>query len=296
MSYIPYANLHLHSTHSDGVYSPSELVRIVKDEGYSALAITDHNTASAYPELVAACEKEGMECLFGVEFSVIVPSDFHIVGFGFDPEYPEMKKYLENMAKRQTDNTKCCFDAAVRTGGISGITWDEVLEFNKGIPWLCNNHVFNAMKAKGLIREDEYMAWFDKNFRYQRGQFPPSYDFLPLDKMVDLIKRAGGFAICAHPNMNQLGQIDTLINAGVEGLEVLHPSLSDEEKELSRKLCLERGLYISGGSDHSGLAGGYYDSFESEEALRASDLYIEPFTVGVEEKFYRELCKRQLDR
>ena len=296
MSYIPYANLHLHSTHSDGVYSPTELVRIVKDEGYSALAITDHDTASAYPELVAACEKEGMECLFGAEFTVVEPSDFHIVGFCFDPEYPEMKEYLANMAKRQTDNTKQCFDAAVKTGGISGITWDEVLEFNKGIPWLCNNHVFNAMKAKGLIREDEYMAWFDKNFRYQRGQFPPSYDFLPLDKMVELIKRAGGFAVCAHPNMRQLGQIDMLIGAGVEGLEVLHPSLTDEEKELSRRLCLERGLYISGGSDHSGLAGGYYDSFESEEALMASDLYVEPFTVGVEEKYYRELCKRQLER
>ena len=296
MSYKPYANMHLHSTHSDGVYSPTELVKIAKAEGYHALAITDHDTASAYPELCEACKKEGMECLFGVEFSVCEPADFHIVGFSFDPEYPEMKEYLSNMALRQTNNTKQCFDEAVRLGGISGITWDEVLEFNKGIPWLCNNHVFNAMKSKELIRDDEYMAWFDKNFRNQRGQFPPSYDFLPLGKMIDLIKRAGGFAVCAHPNMRQLGQIDMLISAGVEGLEVLHPSLSDEEKELSRKLCLERGLFISGGSDHSGLLGGYYDSFESEEALRASDLYVEPLTVGVEEKYFRELCNHKLNR
>ena len=151
---IPYANLHLHSSHSDGVYSPAELVRIAKDEGYHALAITDHDTVSAYPELVAACKAEGMECIFGAEFTVIDPDDFHIVGFGFDPEYPEMKDYLEKMAMRQTDNTKKCFEKAVSLGDISGITWEEILEYNAGIPWLCNNHVFNAMMAKGLVKEN----------------------------------------------------------------------------------------------------------------------------------------------
>ena len=292
----PYANLHLHSTHSDGVYSPAELVAIAKAEGYRALAITDHDTASAYTELKAECEKEGMECIFGAEFSVIEPYDFHIVGFGFDPEYPEMKDYLEKMAMRQTDNTKQCFDNAVALGNITGITWDEVLKYNTGIPWLCNNHVFRAMKAKGIIEENDYMAWFDLNFRNQRGWYPPCYDFLPLDKMVDLIKRAGGFAVCAHPNMRQLGQIELLTSSGVEGLEVLHPDLSDEEKELSLSLCLERGLFISGGSDHSGLCGGYYDSFKSEEELHKSHLYIEPLSAGTTEENYRELCERELNR
>ena len=296
MKPIPYANLHTHSTHSDGVYSPTELVRIAKDEGYRALAITDHDTASAYPELKAACDEAGLKCIFGVEFSVMRPFDFHIVGFDFDPEYPEMKEYLAKMAMRQTDNTRQCFEAAVALGDITGITWEEVLEYNAGIPWMCNNHVFRAMKAKGLIEENEYMAWFDKNFRHQRGKFPPSYDFLPLDKMVDLIKRAGGFAVCAHPNKNQLDRIDVLLDAGVEGLEVLHPSLSEETQARSLAICLERGLYVSGGSDHSGLCGGYYDSFESEEELHKSHLYIEPLTVGVTEEHFRELQNRKIDR
>ena len=82
---------------------------VAKKEGYKAIAITDHDTATAYPYLKAACEKENMECVFGVEFSVQEPGDFHIVGFNFDPEYPKMKKYLEDMAMRQTDNTKKCF-------------------------------------------------------------------------------------------------------------------------------------------------------------------------------------------
>ena len=296
MKATPYANLHLHSTHSDGVYSPTELVTIAKNEGYRALAITDHDTASAYPELKAACEEEGMECIFGVEFSVKVPFDFHIVGFSFDPEYPEMKEYLAKMAERQTDNTRQCFEAARERGDISGITWEEVLEYNEGIPWKCNNHVFRAMKTKGLIKENEYIAWFNKNFRNEIAKYPPCHDFLPLEKMVALIKKAGGFAVCAHPKRGQLDRVDMLLDAGVEGLEVLHPSLSDEERERSLAICLERGLFISGGSDHSGLSGGYYDSFESEEELRKTHLYVEPMTVGTLEEHFRELQSRRLSR
>jgi predicted metal-dependent phosphoesterase TrpH len=278
------------------VYTPRELVEIAKKEGYHAIAITDHDTASAYPELVAACEKADMECIFGVEFTVLEPYDFHIVGFDFDPEYPEMKEYLRKMALRQTDNTKQCFDKAVSLGDITGISWEEILEFNAGIPWLCNNHVFNTMKAKGLIEECEYMTWFIKNFLHQRGQFPPSYDFLTLAGIVDLIKKAGGFAVCAHPSHEHLDRIEMLAEAGIEGLEVLHPSLSDEEKERSLAICLERGWFISGGSDHSGLCGGYYGAYESEEALKASSHFIAPLSVGATKEHFKELCERKINR
>ena len=292
----PYANLHLHSTHSDGVYSPTEMVTVAKNEGYGAIAITDHDTASAYGELKAACDKEGLECLFGVEFTVTKPSYFHILGFEFDSEYPEMKEYLRIMALRQTDNTKQCFDAAVKLGNISGITWEEVLEYNVGIPWLCNNHVFRAMQNKGLIEESEYMAWFEKNFRDEMAKYPPSYDFLPLDEMVSLIKRAGGFALCAHPDKNQLTKIDMLLDAGIEGLEVLHADMTKDEQRTALSICLEKNLFISGGSDHSGLCGGYYDSFPDEETLHASPLYIEPMSAGVTKEPFEELKARKIMR
>ena len=292
----PYANLHLHSTHSDGVYSPTEMVTVAKNEGYGAIAITDHDTASAYGELKAACDKDGLECLFGVEFTVTKPSYFHILGFEFDPEYPEMKEYLRIMALRQTDNTKQCFDAAVKLGNISGITWEEVLEYNVGIPWLCNNHVFRAMQNKGLIEESEYMAWFETNFRDEMAKYPPSYDFLPLDEMVSLIKRAGGFALCAHPDKNQLTKIDMLLDAGIEGLEVLHADMTKDEQRTALNVCLDKNLFISGGSDHSGLCGGYYDSFPDEETLHASPLYIEPMSSGVTKEHYEELKTRRIMR
>ncbi len=290
-----YANLHSHSTHSDGVYSPRELVEVAKAEGYSAIAITDHDTATAYPELKEACAELGMECIFGVEFSVKYPKDYHIVAFSFDPEYPPMKKYLADMGARQTDNTKKCFDEAVSKGDICGISWDEVLEFNKNIIWLCNDHVWRAMLSKGLVKQENYSAWFDKNFSHQRSKYPPSPDFLPLDKLVALIKEAGGFAVVAHPH-GQLDDIDYLMSVGVEGLEVWHSTLTPEERERALKIALEKGLFISGGSDHEGLVGGLYSSFSDEEALRRSPYYIEPHSVGTTKEYFEEIKAHKLMR
>lgn len=294
-----YANLHMHSTHSDGPYSPSQLVCIAKDEGYKAMTISDHDTASAYAEMKAACEKEGMDYIFAAEFTVIDKNtyggEYHIIGFEFDPEYTPMKKYLADMALRQTDNTKKCFEEAAFKGDISGISWDEVLDFNKGIPWLCNNHVFEALKAKGLVKEEEYIPWFDKNFRAQRGKYPPIYDFLPLKDIVKLIKDAGGIAMIAHPH-KQLDEIDYLIECGIEGMEVWHPDLTEEEKERAYKIALEKNLYISGGSDHSGLCGGYYSSCPEGMDIKDYYLYVEPCTVGTTKHYFMEIKNRKINR
>ena len=290
-----YANLHLHSLHSDGKYSPAELVSVAKAEGYRALAISDHDTATAFPELQRAAEEQGMECLFAVEFSVVRPKNCHVVAFGFDPEYPPMKKYLADMALRQTDNTYKCFMEGVEKGYFTGISWEEILEYNKGVAWLCNEHVFNAMLDKGLVERQNYMAWFWKYFCDQRGHYPPSIDFLPLDELVALVKEAGGFVILAHPN-GKLHEIDEYLSYGIEGIEVLHPDLSDEEREAAIRIAIERELFISGGSDHSGLCGGCYSSFENEEELKKCSLYIPEMSAGVERVFYEEIKNRKIDR
>ena len=85
-----YATLHSHSTHSDGVYTPTELVQVAKNEGYKAIALTDHDVASGAPEMRKACAEEGLEYLFGCEFSSPWKAkgiDFHITAYHFDPEY-----------------------------------------------------------------------------------------------------------------------------------------------------------------------------------------------------------------
>lgn len=291
-----YANLHLHSNHSDGPYTPEELVAVAKKEGYKAVALSDHDTITGCPLMEAECKKQGMEFIFACEFSARNPSA-HIVGFDFDPEYPEMKEYLCQMSERETHKTKTCFDWAVEKGDIRGITWAEVVEFNKGVTWLCNNHVFEAMKAKGLIKQSEYMNFFKKNYEKQRGQVKNYITQKDLKDIVALIHAAGGIAVWAHPN-GRLDLLPEVIAAGIDGIEVWHPDLADrEERRRAYELALANNLYISGGSDHSGLCGGYYDGFETEEELKKSPLYIPEMSAGTTEVFFRELkCRKKSDR
>lgn len=290
-----YANLHLHTTHSDGALTPAETVRVAKEEGYKAIAVTDHDTGTGFGEMKEACEKEGLEYLFGVEFSTLTPADYHIVGFSFDPEYPEMKQYLADMGERQTDNTRNCFELAASKGDISGITWQEVLDHSEGVACIYNNHVFRAMKAKGLIDESQYVEWFIHNFRDQRCLFPPIKDFKPAHDIIKLIKDAGGFAVIAHPNKN-LNDMDYLIESGLEGIEVIHPSMMYETRERAYKIAMERNLYISGGTDHSGYCSGFYSSCPKDMDIRYFKKYLEPCSIGVEERFFRELKDRKLYR
>ena len=289
-----FANLHNHSTHSDGVYTPEEIVAIAKKEGFGAFAITDHDTITACEPTRIACEKVGMEWIFGAEFTSpcsALSSSFHIVGFNFDPEYPKMKTYLEELSFRQTFETKFLFDLAVNEGAIKGITWDEVLKYNDGITWLCNEHVFRAMKDKELITDVEYPNWFNTLFRERRRIVPEKpYDFRQAEETVKLIGDAGGLAILAHP-ANQLHHIEPLIKMGIVGLECWHADLRGVNQELAAlKVARKYNLFVSGGEDHSGLCGGQYDRFEEPE--KCPYYHIEQ-TLGDPECFFREIKKVQ---
>ena len=289
-----FANLHLHSTHSDGVYTPAELVEVAKNEGYRARALTDHDTVSGNPEIRSVCEREGLDYIFGCEFSSPWREkrmNFHIVGFDFDPEYPEMNEYLAQRSFCEAEQTRILFERGLAEGLLHGISWEEVLDYNQGVSWLCNNHVFNTMKAKGLVTDLDYMNFFHTVYGKRRGEVKPPFDFLPIDKILRLIRDAGGFAVVAHPH-NKLDLIPELIGMGLSGLEVWHHLLTPEERLKALELAKVNGLFISGGSDHDGLCGGYYSSFEHPEE---SEFFVPECSCGTQEIFFREIKTRTLD-
>jgi len=290
-----YANLHFHSAFSDGVYSPEEIVDIAKKEGYKALALSDHDTIQGFKRFKTACQKNNIEYIAAVEFSVIDPKEYHIVAFDFDMDYMPMKKYLEEMSYKATLNTKSCFDEAVENGEITGITWQEILDYNKDLTYICNNHVYNAIIDKGLGKKEDYIDWFNKNFLHQRSKYQTNINFLSLDSLINLIKNAGGIPVIAHPH-NQLDEIDYLIKCGIQGMEVWHPILTDEEKQKAYQIAIKKNLYISGGSDHHGLCGGLYSSCPKDMPITEYSYYIEPLSVGTTEMHFKEIKERKLYR
>lgn len=295
-----YANLHTHSTHSDGVYTPQELVAVAKAEGYQALAITDHDTVTAYPELKAACEKEGMDCIFGAEFSSISPEvagrpndcgEFHITAYHFDPAYPAMKRYLDALSWRKAEMTKRIFDRGVQRGTIPSITWADVEACNPGVTYLCNNHVFAAMQKMGLAKANEYLAFYHANWD-DKYMFKPIIEYKWVEDVIGLIRDAGGIPVLAHP-AGQLEFVDMLLEAGLQGIEAWHPDVPADQQDQAYRIGLEKGLYISGGSDHSGLCGGLYCNYEDP---RQSPYYMEPCSAGTTFEYFMEIKNRKLNR
>lgn len=291
-----YANLHTHSTHSDGGYTPAQIARVAKEEGYGAIAVTDHDTATGFPELKAECDKIGMETIFGAEFTAPsklledTKATFHIVGFHFDPEYPAMKEYLAIRGESQTNQTKVLFERGLRLGLIKDIEWDEVLEYNKGVAWLCNNHLFRVLLAKGLLTREDHGWYFRELFGKHKKEVPPLYPFKQEHEIIQLIRDAGGIALLAHPK-DQLQFVEPLMEMGIEGLEVWNYYLTQRQEAQAIRMAYDKGLYISGGSDHYGRCDGYYG-----DNPILSGGYIPELSAGTYKLFFEEIRDRKLYR
>lgn len=295
-----YASMHAHSTHSDGIYTPEELAEVGFREGYKALVLTDHDTVSGTGEMITACQNRGIECMMGIEFSA--PSSefqthFHITAFHFDANHPDMKEYLDKMSYKETEETRILFERGREIGYIQNISWDEVLEFNKGITWLCNEHVFRAMKSKGLITDLAYRDFFLTCYGVHRGTVGPDVKFLDVNDIISLVHSAGGIACVAHPK-HPYGSLDGaigLVKHGIDGIEVWHSLLTGAERKRALEIAKEYDLFVSGGADHEGLLGGQYIRYAEPKKTK---YYFPPLTLGTTKYFFEELrdCKKYPDR
>ncbi len=294
-----YANLHIHSIHSDGRYTPEELAKIAKDLGYGALAMTDHDTVTGNAPLKDACDALGLEWIYGAEICARLTTTkklMHLTAFHFDAEHPPLKEYLWQMSERYTGIVKYLFDRAVENGGITGVTWDEVLEYNKGVTWLCQNHVLRTMIAKGLLTWADRTAFYDKNFPDEmKKEAPKLYGFRDADEMIPMLHDAGAIICVAHPH-ECLDDVRYMAEKfGIDGIEVWHGELPAKERREALRLAMEYDLYVSGGDDHSSLLGGQYYRFEHPEETK---YFFPARSLGTTQYFFEEIRdkKKKPDR
>ena len=258
-----FANCHLHSTFSDGFYTPEQLVELAQSVGHKALILTDHDTISGTYRMQQAARKAGLLTMLACEFSSVgLGTDFHIVGIDFNPEDKAIRKFIALGAARSTEYAHVMFDRGLALGTLrQGLTWEDVRAAYPYHDYLCNNHVFNLMVEKGIYKEHEYYEFFTGTFRWseERQQIFESETGLiqhDVAEIISAIRNAGGIAIIAHPHQKQ-PYTDALLEMGAMGFEVLHPGCDEADKAFYRNLCREKGLYISGGTDHSSLLGGF---------------------------------------
>jgi predicted metal-dependent phosphoesterase TrpH len=250
-----YVDLHCHSTASDGTRSPTDIVRLAKDSGLSALALTDHDTGAGVAEAASAAESLGIDFLPGIEISCEYPhpGTMHLLGYGIDPENPVLRDLTARLiAGRNNRNPRIV--ARLNELGVS-ISMDEV-ESEAGGTVVGRPHIAAILVRKGYVNSIKHA--FDK-FLGTTGLAYFDKERLTSRQAMELVRQSGGLPVLAHPiqlrttNDAELTRVvKDLVDLGLVGLEVIH---SDHDRSMVERygtLADKYKLLKTGGSDFHG--------------------------------------------
>lgn len=251
------ADLHAHTTASDGSFTPTELVEAARALGLSHLAVTDHDTTAGVAEAAEAARAAGIRLVPGVELSAEgPPGKCHLLGLGIDPGHAGLTRKLAELSEaRRTRNARIA--RRLQELGIP-LTLEEVVAVappgaNVGRP-----HFAQALIGKGVV------ATVAEAFSRYLAEGAPAYlpkDVLTPEEAIRLIHAAGGLAFLAHPGLVRLGSDETLrgrITAlralGLDGVEVFYPLHTPEQVQELGEIARDLNLLVTGGSDFHGTA------------------------------------------
>ncbi|KTB47632.1 PHP domain-containing protein [Dehalogenimonas alkenigignens] len=244
-------DLHLHSTASDGVLTPAQVVRKAGYLKLKYMALTDHDSIDGIAEALAEAENfPGLTVIPGVEMSTdVAAGDVHILGYFIDWQNPELKRRLTIMRASREDRGQAIVERLGELG--MPLDWERVKEI-AGEAVIGRPHIAQAMVEKGYI---SYIGEaFDKYISRGGPGYVERIKLAPAEA-VALIRSVGGVPVMAHPltlpGYEKL--IEELIPAGLAGIEVFYSSFKDWEVERLKMLADRLGLVATGGTDYHGL-------------------------------------------
>ena len=267
-------DLHIHTTASDGTFTPEEVVREASRIGLAAVAITDHDTAAGYARAAAEGENCGLEVVPGIEISTKFRSAVHILGYYIDVDSPALEEVLEWMHRdREERNVKLC--AMLRASGVDIDIERMHARFGDlvGRP-----HFAEIMIENGMARDmnDAFERLLNKNKPY----FIPR-QFLPIERSIEIIREAGGTAVLAHPFQYRLDDaalrelIEHCMESGLEGMECRYSGYDAAQTAYLEALAAEYGLVRTGGSDFHGAIKGEIRLGEGKGGLNVPYAFLE---------------------
>jgi len=246
-------DFHCHSTASDGILSPADVVTLAYDEGVRVLALTDHDSTEGIAEARAAvADKSDFTLIPGVEMGTDIPGgEVHVLGYFLEPGNAELQTVLEKLRASRKDRGRGMVEK-LREMGFD-VTWEQVQRF-AGDGAVGRPHVAQALFEKGYV--ETVTEAFDKYIGRNGPAYVDRIKMTPRDAVATIV-RLGGVACLAHPaDLEDLdGLLAGLKDAGLAGMEV-HYKLYDEETVARLAAAAERhGLLPLGGSDYHGLYG-----------------------------------------
>lgn len=243
-------DFHCHSTVSDGVLSPTELVQRAHEQDVTVLALTDHDTTAGYDEALAAASKAGIKLIAGIELSAgWHGKTFHIVGLGINPGNPallEATRHLQVIRQERAEQIAAKLEKKRIPGALAAVTkaaGDSMVTRTHFADFLVSqNHVSSQQEAF-----DRYLA--KGKSAYVATVWPE------LDLAVNWIIQSGGIAVLAHPLRYKLTAnwmkrlLTSFKQAGGQGIEVITGRCNADEIKLAGTLANSFELAGSVGSD-----------------------------------------------
>ncbi len=247
-----YVDLHLHSTASDGVRSPSEVAREIAAVGLRGFSLTDHDTVDGLDEAYAEARKLGLDFVVGAELSANAPGrSIHVLAYGFDPFDPGMRAFFRDFRADRLRRTDEIVRKLRKLG--PGLTLADVMEeAGEGVP--TRAHVGRALLKGGWVADE------DEAFRKYIARGKPAFvekKPTPPEMVCDLVRRAGGVTLLAHPGRDYTqAELASWMSGDFDGVEILHPRNGPGVRRTLERLADERDLLRGGGSDWHGTDSG----------------------------------------
>ncbi|MBI3982695.1 MAG: PHP domain-containing protein [Gemmatimonadetes bacterium] len=240
-------DLHVHSTASDGEASPSDIVQRASAVGLTAVALTDHDTTAGVAEAERAAGT-GLRVIAGCEFSVAASwGEMHLLAYFLPADDPALERFLATQRSRRAGRGEEIVRRLNKLGVALAL---EDVHSEAGAAALGRPHIARAMVARGLARD--VSAAFERYLGAGRPAFVPKT--LPsVAEVTALVRAAGGVSAAAH--LKERGTADALRalrEAGVDAVEVLHPSHDDSIRRRIQRAANAAGLLPTGGSDWHG--------------------------------------------
>ena len=244
------SDLHLHSTVSDGLLTPTELVDKAFEAGVRIMSLTDHDSTDGLAEAITTAGKYNDLILIpGVELSTDTKNgEIHILGYFIDMESEDLQKTLESFREDRLYRAKSMVNKLIKLG--YKITWEEVLKV-AGSGSVGRPHIAEILAETGQVASIK--AAFDELL----GRNGPAYTErrkMGPETAIELIVQHSGIPVLAHPReVNNLDEIlPSLVSSGLKGMETYYGLYSTAERTRFQQLCDNHNLLATGGSDYHG--------------------------------------------
>ena len=244
-------DLHVHTTASDGTASPKEAVKLAKEAGLSAIAITDHDTVSGYAEAAEAGKALGVEVVPGIEISTKYGRAVHILGYYIDPNSDKLAPVLEWVVRDRDERNRKMAELMAADG--LPVSYEEMHRRFGAV--IGRPHFAEVLVELGLAKDirDAFDRYVEKGQKYYLPR-----NFLSIERSIEIIREAGGVPVLAHPFQYKLDDaglrelIEHCMESGLQGMECRYSGYSVEQSKYLGRLAEEYGLIKTGGSDFHG--------------------------------------------